>query len=87
MKFSMMRVVELDVLQSLILRHKTVPDDLHFWLMRDGLQIWVQNASLGIKGFAVSISLCLGIESLGKLILSSRGATRLALEDDYLGLV
>lgn len=65
----------------------TIADDLHFRLVRDGLEIWVEDTSLRIKGFAVSVALGLGIESSGQFILCFRGAARLALEDDYLGLV
>jgi hypothetical protein len=52
---AMVRVFELDVREALIGFYETVADDLDLWLMRDGLEIWVEDATLRVEGFAVAI--------------------------------
>ena len=86
-KFPVMRMHELDVLQAFVLRDQTITNDLDFWLVWNGLKIWVENAAFGVKGFAVSIALSVGIESVGKLILSFGRAARLTLKYYDLGPV
>ncbi len=76
------RMLEFDVFQSLILRDKTIADDLHLRLMRDCLEVWMQDALFGIKRLAVAVAARGRVESLGQLILSLRCATTLIFEND-----
>jgi hypothetical protein len=64
------RVLELDVLEALILGHETVADDLYLRLVRDGLQVRVQDTALSIQRLAMPIAGSLRIEALSELELS-----------------
>jgi len=63
-------MLELDVLQSFVLWHEAVADDLHLWLVRNGLEIWVQDAPLRIECLAMAVARSFGIEALGEFELS-----------------
>ena len=64
-KLPMMRMHEFDVLEAFIFRHEAVADDLYFGLVRDGLQIWVEDAAFCVEGFAVAVALGGGVEAVG----------------------
>lgn len=55
MKSSMVRVFQLNFFQSLIGVDMSMSDDLDLRLVRDGLQIWMQDAPLAVEGLAVSV--------------------------------
>jgi len=78
------RVLELNVLQALVLWHEAIANDLHLWLVWDRLQVWVQDAALSIEGLAVAVACGFGIKALGKLELGLGRDMSLVLEDDYL---
>ena len=55
--------------------------------MRHGLQIRVQDAFLSIDGFAVAVAVGCRVELMGQFVLGFGGATRLVLDDNYVGFV
>lgn len=68
---TMMRMTKLDLLQTLVLLHEAVANDLDLRLVRDGFEIRVKNGAFGVYGFAVAVgACCFGIEALGEFILS-----------------
>ena len=81
---AVVRMSELDVLQSLILRHKTIANDLDLRLVRNGLQVRVQDATLGIESLSMAIGVGLGIEALSELELRLGRDMSLVLEDKNL---
>ncbi len=85
MKSAMMRVAELDVLESLIGGDKPVADDLDLRLVRDGLEVRVQDAALGVDGLAVAVG---GggrrVEAVGEFELGFGGDVGLGFEDEDL---
>jgi len=75
------RVLELDILKAFIGGNETIADDLNLRLVRDGLEIWVENATLCVEGLAMTVACSFGIEALGKLELSLWGDVALVFED------
>ena len=73
-----------DVLETFVRRDEPVPIDLHLGLVRDCLQVWMEDAAFSIEGFAMAVSLGGGVEALRELILGLGGYTSLAFEDDYM---
>lgn len=55
MESAVVRVAKLDVLQTLVFFHEAVSDDLDLGLMRNGLEVRVQNRALGIQSLAVTV--------------------------------
>ena len=47
-KCLMVRVLELDVVQSFVLWHEAVADYLDLWLMRNSFEIGVEDAPFGV---------------------------------------
>lgn len=86
-KLPMVRMHEFDVFQAFIFRHESVADDLHFRLVRDGFQIWVQDAAFCVEGFAVAVALGGGVETVGQFVLGFGGEALLVFEEDDLVLV
>ena len=80
-------VDELDVGEAFVLGHEAVADDLHFGLVRDGLEIRVQDAAFGVEGLAVAVADGGWVEAMGQVELGFGGAGGLVLEDDYVGFV
>ena len=78
----MMWVDQLNVLETLVRRNQTIADDLHLWLMWHGLQIRVENTTLGVERFSVAVTLGSRIEALSELILGLWRQAGLILEDD-----
>jgi len=79
----MVWVLQGNVAKSLI-GDDTVADDLDLWLMRDCLQIRVEDGSLSVERLAMSVGVCSGIEALCDVELSFWGHMRLILEDKNL---
>lgn len=78
----MVRVLELNVFESLILRNKAVADDLDLRLMRDRLEVRVQDTFFGVERLAVTVAACCRVKSLRQLILSLGRAISLIFEND-----
>jgi hypothetical protein len=77
-----MGMSQLDVLQTLVVLDEAIANDLDLGLMRDRLEVWVENGSLGVQRLAVTIrARSFGIKSLGDLILSLGREVALVLED------
>ena len=65
-----------------------VADDLDFRLVRDRLEVWVEDAAFGVEGLAVAVAGGGGgVEAVGELILGFGGARGLVLEDHNIGFV
>lgn len=77
-------VLEPDIFQTLVFRHRPIADDLNLGLMGYGLQVGMKDASLRIERLAVAVGRCDGIKSLGQLKLSLRGDSSLVLENQDL---
>ena len=86
-EFPVMRMHELDVMETLVFRNKAVANDLHLGLVRDRFQIGVEDAALCVESFAVAVRLGVGIESSGKVILRFGGQGGLPFQNDHLRLV
>lgn len=86
MEGPMVGMTELDVGQTFIGRYKTITDDLNLRLVRNGLQIRMEDAGLrvGRRGTMAVGGCGGGIEALGKLILSVGGGMSLVLQDEDL---
>jgi len=76
-----------DVLQSLVLLVKPIPNDLNLWLMRNRLEVGMEDGSLSIESLAVAVAVGGGVESLGEFVLSFGGETLLVLQDDDVRIV
>lgn len=86
MERAVVRMTELDVFQALVRRHEAVAYDLDLGLVRDGLEIRVQNASFGVGGRG---AMAIGgrgirIEALSELILGLGSSMALVLENKNL---
>ena len=79
-------VAKLDVLEALILGDEAVANDLDLRLVRDGLQVGVQNGLLGIECLAVAVRVAGRIKALGELELLLRRDVTLVGEDEDLVL-
>lgn len=86
-KFLVVRVDELDVGETFVLGHEAVANDLHFGLVRYGLEIRVQDAAFGIESLAVAVADGGGVEAVGQFCLGFGRAGSLILEDDYVGFI
>lgn len=82
MKGPVVRVAEPDVLETLVLGHEAVADDLNLRLVGDRLEVRVQDGALGIEGLAVAVGALGGrVEALGELVLGLGGGVGLVLDD------
>lgn len=79
-----MRMLQADVAQTFVFSNRAVADDLDLGLMRDGLQIRVEDAALGIEGLSVTVGGCRRVESTDELVLGCWGDVLLILEDEDL---
>ena len=68
-EFLVVRMHELDVGKAFVLGHKAVPDDLDFGLVWYSLDIWVQDAALGVEGLAMAVTDGGGVEAVGQFVL------------------
>lgn len=69
---AVMRVREAEVVEALVRRDGAVANDLDFGLVGHGLEIWVEDAAFGVKGFPVAVALTgFRVEALSQLVLSS----------------
>lgn len=85
MERPVMRMAELDVLEPFVLGYFAVTDDLHLGLMRDGLQVWMEDGLLrGWNGIAVAVRSGAGIEAVGQEVLSAWCEVGLGFEDQDL---
>lgn len=81
-------VPQLDVLQPFILFYEAVSNDLDLRLVRDRLEVWMQDGSFRVERLAVTVrGRRLGIEPLRNLVLRPGGCVMLCLEDEDLVLV
>jgi hypothetical protein len=48
MEFAVVRVFECNILQPFVLRNKAVANDLHLWLVWDGLEVRVEDGAFGV---------------------------------------
>ena len=76
------RVLELDVCKSLVLRNKAIADDLDLRLVRDSLEVGVQDTVFGVERLAMTVAARCWVKSLRQLILSLGCATGLIFEND-----
>lgn len=81
-----MRVLELDVLEAFVLGHEAVSDDLNLRLVGDGLEVGVEDASLGIESLAVAVAGGSWVEALGQFELGLWRHMGLVFEDEDLVL-
>lgn len=81
----MMRMLQGDVLQPFKLLHRPVSNDLHLWLMRDSLQVGMEDGFF--LAFAVAVGLHGGVEEASKFVLRFGGEGLLVLEEDDLVFV
>jgi hypothetical protein len=85
MECPVVRVPELDVLQTLVGRHKAVSNDLDLGLMRNRLQIRVQDRAFCIQSLAVAIvGSGFRVKSLGEAVLGLGRDVRLIPDDENL---
>ncbi|CAG9936837.1 unnamed protein product [Clonostachys rosea f. rosea IK726] len=85
MECPVVRVPELDVLQTLVGRHKAVSNDLDLGLMRNRLQIRVQDRAFCIQSLAVAIvGSGFRVKSLGEAVLGLGRDVRLVPDDENL---
>lgn len=85
MECAMVRMSELNVLQSFVLLNKAISNDLDLGLMRDGLEIRVEDRALCVNGLSMAIrARSFRIEALGNIILGLGGKMVLVLEDENL---
>lgn len=76
---------QLDVPQTLVVLDEAVADDLDLGLMRDRLEVRVEDGPLGVQRLAVAVrARGLGVESLGDLVLRPGGDVALVPEDEDL---
>ena len=81
---AVVRVAELDVGQAFVRGDEAVADDLNLGLVRDGLEVRVEDGPLGVEGYAVAIGGRRGIEPVGELELRLGRGVELVLEDYHL---
>ena len=74
------RMLECDVSETFILGHEAVADDLNLWLVRDSLEIGVEDGLLCIQGLAVAVRLGFRVEAASQFCLSAGGDHALALD-------
>lgn len=48
-------VLQCYVLEAFVLLNETISDYLDLWLMWNCFQIWMEDRSLGVNGFAVAV--------------------------------
>ena len=78
------RMAELDIVQTLMLGDEAVANDLNLGLVRDRLKVRVQNAALGVEGLAVAVRGGGRVEATGQLELCLWRQALLVLEDNNL---
>lgn len=78
------RMAQPEVLQTLVLRHEAISDDLNLRLRWNRLEIRVQDGPLGVDGLPMTVRVGHGVEAPGELILSLGGHMALVLEDQDL---
>lgn len=66
---SVMRMLQVHIFEPLVGTDEAVTNDLDLWLVWNGLQVWVKDASLGIECFAVAIVVRCRIEAFCELVL------------------
>lgn len=81
---AVVRVPELHVSEALIFSYEAVADHLHLRLVRNGSQVWMQNAAASVQCLAVPVPACPWIEALGKLELGFGRNVPLAFENEDL---
>lgn len=81
------RMLERDVLQAFEFSNVTVTNDLDLRLVRDGLEIRVQNGAFGVEGLAVAIAGRRWVKEAGDFVLGFWCEGLLVLEEDDLVLV
>jgi hypothetical protein len=77
-------VAQADVGQAFVRGDEAVADNLDLGLVRDGLQVRVEDGPLGVEGCAVAVRGRRGIEPVGELELRLWRDVELVLEDDDL---
>jgi hypothetical protein len=73
-----------EVLQTLVLGHEAVSDDLYLRLGRDRLEIRVQYRTLSVEGLSVAVRGSARVEALGEFKLSLGASMALVLEHEDL---
>jgi len=82
---TVVRMAQLNIFQAFVGGNETIPDDLDLGLVRDGLQIRVENRTLGIKGLAMAVrALGLWVEALRNFILGLGRNVALVPQDEHL---
>ncbi len=72
-------VFDLDILEALVGIDKAVSNDLDLRLVRDGFEVWMEDAAFGVEGLAVAVLRGGGVEALGEFVLRFRGEMVLVL--------
>jgi hypothetical protein len=80
----MVRVAQRDVGQTFVFGNEAVADDLDLRLMRDCLEVGMQDGTLGVQSLAMAVAGRSRVEEVGEAELGSRGDVALALEEQDL---
>ena len=87
MKSPMVRVPKPNVLETLVFVYETVANDLNLRLMRDRLQVRMQDGAFRIQSLSVAVrAASLGVKPLGNLELCFWGRMSLVLKHKNLML-
>lgn len=85
MERAMMRMTQTEILQTLIRWDEAVADDLNLGLVRDGLEVRMQDGALRVDGLAVAVRGGSGrVEALRELVLRLGRRVGLVLYDEDL---
>lgn len=87
MECPVMRVSQLEVLQTLVGLDESVPDDLYLGLVGDRFQVWVEDAAFCVDCFAVSVVFGGRVEALCEFVLRFGCDFLLVFEDYYVVVV
>jgi len=75
------RVAERDVGQALVFGNEAVADDLDLRLVRDCLEVGVQDGAFGVQGLAMAVTSCCWVEEVCEVELGGRRDVALVLEE------
>ena len=79
-EFVVVRVDQFGVLQTFILRNEAITDDLNLRLVRDGLEIGVEDTAFCVEGLAVAVAASSRVETASQLGLGTWGEIGLRLD-------
>ena len=82
MKGPVVRMFQLDVHQAFVRVNQPVSNDLDLWLVRNGLQVWVEDAPFAVLGFSMAVGGGGRVEALGEGVLGFGGEVELVFDDE-----